>query len=174
MILILKFLLISFLSFFLVGCGTTNQKYNTEAANINARLGMAYFKQNNIELAKSKLLLALKQAPYNAKVHSTLGYFFAHTGEATSAEKHYLYAIKMAHEKGTAWYDYGVFLYQQNRNQEALKYFLRAAKDMNYLFVAKAYAFASKAALKLKQNDLVEQYRREAFAHDPNFSKNIF
>jgi type IV pilus assembly protein PilF len=165
----LRLLLILFFSFFLIGCSsTTNFKYNIEAANINARLGMAYLQQNKIELAKKKLLLALKQAPQDVKVHGALGYFFAHTGESALAEKHYLFAIKYAYEKGAIWNDYGIFLYQQNRYQEALKYFLLAAEDLNYLSVAKAYANASEAAMKLKQNKLAQQYRKNAFLHDPN------
>lgn len=153
---------------FLTGCSLIpNQKYNIEAANINAKLGVAYLEQNKIELAKNKLLIAFKQAPYNAKVCAALGYFFAHTGEPVLAEKYYLYAIKYADEKGEVWHNYGLFLYQQDHFQEALKYFLLAAKDINYLYVAKAYADASVAALKLKQNNLAQQYRREALLHDP-------
>lgn len=153
---------------FLIGCSLTpSQKYNIEAANINAKLGLAYLEQNKIEQAKNKLLIAFKQAPHDAKVHAALGYFFAHTGEPVLAEWYYLYAIKHADEKGSVWHDYGLFLYQQNRFQEALKYFLLAAKDISYLRVAKAYADASAAALKLEQNNLAQQYLREAFLHDP-------
>jgi type IV pilus assembly protein PilF len=168
----LKFLLIFYLIFFLTACSsTTNSKYNIEAATINAKLGTAYLQQNKIELAKKKLLLALKQAPHDTKVHDALGYFFAHTGEPILAEKHYLYAIKQADEKGISWHSYGLFLYQQTRYQEALNYFLLAARDVNYLSVAKAYANASKAAVKLKQDKLAQQYRKNAFSHDPNIEK---
>lgn len=165
-----KFLFLLFSSLiFLTGCSlSTKQKYNSEAANINARLGLAYLQQNKIELAKNKLLIAHKQAPDDAKVHEALGYFFAHTGEPVLAEKNYLYAINHAAEKGAIWHNYGLFLYQQNRYVEALKYFLFAAKDINYLFVAKAYANASDAALKLKQNNLAKQYRKEAIMHNPS------
>lgn len=155
--------------FFLAGCGlTVDQKYyNVAAANINARLGIAYLQQNKIEIAKRKLLLAQKQAPYAAKVHAALGYFFAHTGEPVFAEKHYLYAIKCSHEKGGVWHDYGIFLSQQKRYREALRYFLLAARDVDYLFVAKAYVDASNAALQLKQKNLAQQYRKAAYLYDP-------
>lgn len=154
---------------FLAGCNlTVNQKHNIEAASINAQLGLAYLQQNNIELAKNKLLTAYKQAPTDAKVNEALGYFFGVTGEPVFAEKYYLCAIKYAAEKGSVWHGYGIFLYQQNHYREALKYFLLAAHDMNYLSVAKAYANASDAALKLKQNNLAWQYRKEAIAHDPH------
>ncbi|CAL7963247.1 type IV pilus assembly protein PilF [Gammaproteobacteria bacterium] len=176
----IKFLLIVFTSlFFLIGCSlTANQKYNTEAANINAKLGLAYLQQNNIELAKNKLLIAYEQAPIDAKVNEALGYFFCVTGEPVLAEKYYLYAIKRGTEKGSVWHNYGLFLYRQNRYREALKYFLLAAKDINYLFVAKAYADASDAALKLGQNNLAQQYRKDAVMHDPHLldrtHKNLF
>ena len=159
--LLFNFFIISIL---LTGC-SAKQKYNIEAANINARLGLAYLQQNKIELAKSKLLIAKKQAPYDAKVQEALGYFFSHTGEPVLAEKNYLCAIKYSHEKGAAWHNYGLFLYEQKRYEESLSYFLLAAKDVNYLFVAKAYADASFAAIKLKQYDLAGQYRKDAILH---------
>jgi len=176
----IKFLLIIFAGlFFLTGCGlTANQKYNIEAANINAKLGLAYLQQNNIELAKNKLLIAYEQAPIDAKVNAALGYFFSVTGEPVLAEKYYLNAIKHGVEKGSVWHNYGLFLYQQNRYREALKYFLLAAKDINYLFVAKAYADASGAALKLGQKNLAQQYHNDAVMHDPHLfdttHKNLF
>jgi type IV pilus assembly protein PilF len=154
--------------FFLTGCVlTTHQKYNIEAANINAQLGLAYLKQNQVETSKNKLLLALKQAPYEANVHGAFGYFFAHTGESELAEKHYLYAIKKAREKGSVWHNYGLFLYGQNRYKESLNYFLLAARDINYVFIAKAYANASDTALRLGNNGLAQQYHKKALTHDP-------
>jgi len=158
---------------FLAGCNLNlNSKHNPEAANINAKLGIAYLQQNRAAIAKSKLLLAIKQAPYNAQVHNAIGYFFAHTGEPILAEKHYLYALKYAKEKAFIWQNYGSFLYQQNRYQEALEQFLLAAHDTNYVFEAKAYACASNAASKLKKHDLAKQYHQDALLHDPKIYKN--
>ncbi len=176
----IKFLLIVFTGlFFLTGCSlTASQKYNIEAANINAKLGLAYLQQNNIELAKIKLSTAYEQAPVDAKVNEALGYFFSITGEPILAEKYYLYAIKQTAKKGSIWHNYGLFLYQQNRYREALKHFLLAAKDISYLSVAKAYADASGAALKLGQNNLAQQYCKSAVMHDPHLfdttHKNVF
>lgn len=166
-------LIFFFILFFLIGCSLTpNKKYNAEAANINAELSVAYLKLNKIELAKSKLLLALKQAPYDAKVREVLGYFFAYTGDLNLAEKNYLYAIKYSKEKSCVCCNYGIFLYQQNRYQEALNYFLLAANDINCLFVAKAYAFASVAASKLRQDNLAKQYRKRALLLDSRVFDN--
>lgn len=152
----------------LTGCSLRiEQKYNIAAANVNAKLGLAYLQQNKIALAKNKLLTAYKQAPNDARVHDALGCFFAHTGEPALAEENYLYAIKHADEKGAIWHNYGIFLYQQHRYLAALKYFLLAAKDTNYLFIAKAYANASDAALKLKQHNLARQCRKKAILYDP-------
>lgn len=156
-----------FILLFLSGCILVdNQRNNVLAAHANAKLGMAYLQQDQVDVAKSKLLLALKQASCDTKVHDALGYFFAHTGESTLAEEHYLYALKYAYEKGPVCHNYGAFLYQHNRYKEALKYFLLAARDINYLFVAAAYSDASMAALKLKQSKLARQYYQDAVNHD--------
>jgi type IV pilus assembly protein PilF len=166
-------LLLLSIQLFFAGCNPKlNQKYNPEAASINAKLGIAYLQQNRATIAKHKLLLAIKQAPYDAQVHNAIGYFFAHTGEPKLAENHYLYALKYAKEKAFIWHNYGSFLYQQNRYKEALQYFLLAARDANSLFEARAYACASNAASKLKKDNLAKQYRQEALLHDPEIYKN--
>jgi len=148
------------------GCSTMpNQKNQIEAAHINIKLGMLYLEQGRVAIAKGKLLLAQKEAPQDAAVHDALGYFFSHTGELNAAKKHYLYAIKLSDEKGKFWHNYGKFLYQQGYYQQALGYFLRAARDINYLYVGEAYVDASKAAGKLQQDGLAGQYHAEAIAH---------
>src|SRR3972149_9192130 len=157
---------VSLLIFLSSSCSTSpSQKNQIEAAHINVKLGLLYLQQNQVEIAKSKLLLACKQAPRDAEVHDALGYFFSHTGELNAATKQYLYAIKLADEKGVFWHNYGKFLYQQGYYQRALEYFLRAARDFNYLYVGDAYADASKAAGKLRQDNLAKKYHTEGGVH---------
>lgn len=161
-------LIITFGMFFLVGCSSTvKQKKDIDIAHINAELGLAYLRNGQIEIAKYKLLVAFNRVPHDAKILDALGYFFAHTGEPYLAEQYYLQAMQYAQVVGDAWYNYGVFLYHQKRYQEALKYFLLATKDINYLFVAQAYVDASNVAAKLKKDELAKRCHQEALAHDP-------
>lgn len=68
-----------------------------------------------------------------------------------SAEMLYCKAIKLADikNKGAANNNYGTFLFRQKRYNEALKYFLLAANDPNYI----NFVFA-KSNIKKTQNKI--------------------
>lgn len=162
----LFFILFSCWLFLSVGCSSiADEKNRVDVAHINVKLSLLYLRQGYVANAKSKILLAWKQAPRDAEVHDAIGYFFSNTGESKIADEHYLYAIKLAKEKGRFWHNYGKFLYRQGLNQQALTYFLRAANDLNYLYVSEAYVDASFAAKKINRNDLVEKYHEAAVSH---------
>lgn len=162
-----RFLTLIFCCLFLLFgcCSISSEKDKLDVAHINVKLGLLYLQQGCSTVAKGKLLLAAEQAPHDAEVHAAMGYFFSHMGEAKVAEKHYLYSIKLAKEKGWFWHNYGKFLYLQGLNQQALTYFLCAAKDFHYLYVAEAYSDASLAAWKLNLNELAEKYHVAAVSH---------
>jgi len=165
----LKLLLILsvFLEIFLSsGCSTiTTEKKQLDIAHINITLGLFYLHHNQPKIAKRKLLLAYEQAPNDPEVHNALGYFFANTGEIVYAQKYYLSAIRLAKKKSRFWHSYGKFLCQQEHYQEGLNCFLLAARDLNYLDLAEAYADASKTAFKLNRKDLVKHYQNQAVIH---------
>ena len=162
----LKFLLISVFiltNLFLAACSNiTNKKKQIEAAHINTSLGLLYLEQGYPKIAQEKLLVAYKKAPYDPEVCNALGYFFSHMGESSVANRYYLFAIKFAKEKSWFWHSYGRFLFQQGYYKEALNCFLLVAKDLDYLYVAEAYADASRATFKLDRKDLAKKYHNMA------------
>lgn len=126
------------------------------------KLGILYLNQGDMVRSKEKLLIALKQQPNQYMVQDAYGYFLEKTGEPKLAEQYYLKALQLASDKGEALNNYGTYLYRQNRYHEALKYFLRATADQNYLHPAKAYQNAGLAALALKNKALAKKYFKEA------------
>src|SRR5690349_7618942 len=85
---------------FLCACSTTSQTQNPQAAEINAKLALAYLSQHNPERGKAKLLLAQKQAPNDPAVWYMSGYFLEQTGDYTAARSAYLTAIQLAPHLG--------------------------------------------------------------------------
>lgn len=147
----------------IVACSTISEN-NKTAADYNAQLGLMYLEQGNINLAKSKLLLALKQSPDEPLILDAMAYFLECTGEIKSAENYYLYAIKRAPKNGAVQNNYGTFLCRQKRYQESLGRFLLAVKDSNYLNTAHAYENASQCAAKIPNKKLAKEYMQKALA----------
>jgi type IV pilus assembly protein PilF len=142
-----------------------------EAANYNAQLGLVYLKQGDIKLAKSKLLLALQQAPSDPLILDSMAYFLETTGEIQRAESYYLRAINHASKNGAVQNNYGTFLCRHQRYQESLEHFLLAVKDGNYLNTAQAYENAGLCALKIPNRKLAKEYLCKSNAQ--NCSKNL-
>jgi type IV pilus assembly protein PilF len=134
---------------------------------------MGYFKQGNVELAKHKLLLALQQAPRDPMVLDAMGYYLEQTGNASLAEDYYLKAIKFS-SSGATQNNYGVFLCRERCYADAIAHFLLAAKDLNYMHPATAYANAATCAFKIPNPQLARTYLQKAKQNDPNFQTALF
>jgi type IV pilus assembly protein PilF len=118
------------------------------AAEINLKLALAYLNRQETALAKEKLLVAQKQDHDNPLVWYVTGYFLEKTDTANAAQQAYLHAIKLSPHNGAAHNDYGAFLCRQKRYDEAVRQFLLATKDPDYLYVNAAYHNASLCAAK--------------------------
>lgn len=140
----------------------------SEAAQINAQLGLYYLEQKNIPAAKDKLLLALAQAPHDSLVNDAMGYFYEKTADTYNAEHCYLTAIRFSPKAGAAHNNYGAFLYHQHRYREALQQFIAATKDAAYLNTAAAFKNAGYAALALGDNNAAHIYFNKSKAIDPH------
>ncbi len=76
-----KVIILSIFSLALLGCGSQLQQHaeaeapvmsaakNTEASKLNVQLGLGYLQQGKRELAKTKLIAALQQAPTYFRYH---------------------------------------------------------------------------------------------------------
>jgi type IV pilus assembly protein PilF len=168
-----KIIFLFVLLLFLYSCASTENISDKNSAMINTKLGLAYFEEGKIKTAKEKLLLANQRDPRNFLTLDALGYFYQKTGNSKLAENYYLSAIKNADGDGAALNNYGNFLYQEKRYQEALAYFLKAAKTLSYLNVSLAYQNAGFAAKALGENDLAKQYFSLAVLNDPKNQRAI-
>lgn len=166
----MKYLTCFFLTLFilqLVSCATSSSHSNPTAANYNVALGLSYLKQNNVEAAKRKLLLALQQAPQDPTALDAMGYFLEQTDEPIQAKKYYLAALKLAPKAGETQNNYAAFLCRQGDYSKALTHFLLATQDKNYLHPAQAYENAGLCALKIPNRTLAKQYFQKALKADP-------
>lgn len=147
------FMTITFFLVALSACSATtkvgvNQK---EAAVFNAKLGLAYLEKKDIPRAKAKMLLALQEDPYNPIILDAMGYFLEKTGNVKSAEEYYLRAIRLAPKMGSVQNNYGTYLCRHGKYKEAIKRFLLAVKDPDYLHTANAYKNANICSARMRK-----------------------
>jgi len=158
--------------FVLSACSTTSQqlkytpKENNQAAELNAKLGLAYIGLHDNARAKQKILRAQQEAPHNPVVWYTQGYFQEQTGDISLAEKSYIHAITIAPGNGAAHNNYGAFLCRQGKYLQAIQQFLAAIKDPHYLHVAHAYENAGSCAMKIPDRALAKKLFQRAVGAD--------
>lgn len=120
----------------LAGCvstGQTGRKVDPEAArDAYVQLGIGYLQKGETERAKQPLSEALKLDPRSASAHMVLALVFQQEGEYSSAEQHFRSALSADPDNARILNNYGAFLLDRERYQEALEYFNKAAADTLY------------------------------------------
>jgi len=153
---------------------TTEQNRNkeepnrlTKAAQINIRLGTAYLERKEILRAKQKFLLALDEAPSLPEAWYAMAYFYETTANNELAREHFLKALALAPNRGDVQNNYGTFLCRTGNYNEAIKYFLSAVRDKEYLDSSSAYENAGLCALKMPNKKLAIEYFTKSVEEDP-------
>lgn len=146
---------------------TSPEQPNQIAATYNAQLAMGYLKENQVERAKRKLLLALKQGPKYAPAYSAMAYFLEKTGQPGRAGAYYQQALVLSHNAGDALNNYGAYLCRQKHYQAAVQHFIRAAREPNYLTPADAYENAGLCSLANGQPLQAQGFFKKAVVEDP-------
>lgn len=141
---------------------------NPEAADVNVQLGLAYLQKGDISGAQAKLQQAVRQAPSDVAALNALAYFYVKTGQIQKADHYYHLALKKNPHSGQAHNNYGVFLCQHHKSEQAIQHFMSATEDSTYLKSSEAFENAGLCALKLKQTDKAKQYLLAAHQRDPN------
>ncbi len=154
------------------GCATNsstdiNTGPNKKAAEINTQLGVNYLSQGKYKLADEKLRRALKQDPNSSTAHWVFALLQERLGENKVAERHYRKAISLNPKDSKAHNNYGTFLCNQNRVQEAEKEFLLAIENPLYAQAASAYANAGLCALKIPDKVAAEDYFQKSLSINP-------
>ena len=156
------------------GCVSTttgSQRSVDKEKSLNSyiALGMAYLQRDDRDSSRRNFEKALEVDRNSHEAHNGMGLLFQLTGEPALAEKSFKRALREKSTFTPARVNYGVFLYSQNRFQEAFDSFERAAKDLSYERRALALAYVGQAALKIGNI----QRARSAFEHSINVDNKL-
>ncbi|KAF0190369.1 MAG: type IV pilus assembly protein PilF [Gammaproteobacteria bacterium] len=160
--------------FAVAGCaGTSKRDGHESAAEINAKLGLAYLQQGNAELAIEKLKKALEQDSKLASAHHYIAEAYRQSGEYDNAREHFKRALSLSSHDGAMYNNYGVFLCDAGDFKEADRAFLQAVKVHAYKEQADAYENAGLCALREPDLKRAEQRFRAALKLRPQQARSL-
>jgi type IV pilus assembly protein PilF len=156
--------LLTVLAILAAGCGSTNSREAsgaTEAADANARLGLAYLEQGDFQRARSKLRRALEFAPAHADAHHYLAELYRQLEEPDRARRHYAAALEATPEAPALNNNVGVFRCERGEVDRAVEAFETAAADPVYQRRARALANAGQCLRGAgRPGEAADYYRR--------------
>ncbi|MGH8352777.1 MAG: type IV pilus biogenesis/stability protein PilW [Pseudomonas sp.] len=161
----LRAALLLFLASLLAGCVSTGQvdpmktgEGRGDARDAYIQLGIGYLQQGDTERAKVPLKKALELEPSNADAHAALALVFQTELEPELADQHYRKALSERSGDARILNNYGGFLFEQKRYEEAYERFHQAAADNLYPERSRVFENLGLTALQLNQRVLAKQH----------------
>lgn len=142
-------LLVLALSACVTSDGRTSTVDTKKAHDAHVNLGLTYLRQDNREASRRHFEKALNIDDDSAPAHAGIALLYQLTGELELAEKSFLRALDEDSQFTEARVNYGRFLYQQKRYQEAEALFDRASQDLSYSQRAAALSYLAQTLLEL-------------------------
>lgn len=139
---------------------------NIEAARTRISLGLNYLRRGDTSQAKYNLERARSFAPNSAEVYSALAYYYQSVGEEKQAEEYFRQSIQKDANYADAYNNYGAFLCQLHRYDEAEQLLLKAISRPGYIRVAESYE--NLALCQLQQNNFskAKSYLDSSVSHN--------
>ncbi len=109
-----------------------NSVDRARAAEANLNLGVAYYRADNLVLAKDKLERAREQNPRNAQVHGTLALLYARLGDDAQADSEFNAAARLAPGEPEQMNNYAVYLCGRGKVDAGVQWLVKAALNPLY------------------------------------------
>jgi type IV pilus assembly protein PilF len=154
----------------IAGKPALGEKDNESAAAYNLQLGIDYFRQGNLSLAKEKLDRSMNQNPKNAQIYVASGMLYDRLGETKKADQYFSKAAGLEPKDGDIINSYAVFLCRNGEYKKGEELAVRAATNPLYKTPEAAYLNAGNCAVDGKRPADAEKYLRSAVAIRPNFA----
>jgi type IV pilus assembly protein PilF len=147
----------------------TTQEDKQAAAQTHTQLAAAYMQQDHLKEAEAALHKALGFDDKYIPAHTMLAILDWRINRLQDADQEFRAAIALDPSNGDTNNNYGKFLCEQGKSQDAMRYFKKALADPFYKTPALANTNAGSCLLKDNDYAGAEPYLRKALGLDPNF-----
>lgn len=162
----------------LTACSSTPESsrgtQNTQAAEINTQLGLAYLNEGMPDVARIKFEKALSQNPRSPNVQTGLGMFNEYLGDLTSAEEHFLRAQDLAQRSGNGSgaesNNLARFYCKHERYGDADRFFQLAFTDKYYTRKEVTYTNAAICTRSQQLDEKAADYLRTALQFNKDYA----
>jgi len=141
-----------------------------QAAVLNVQLAIGYIEREQLSIAQDKLNKAIEQDPENIDAYTTMAYLKRKVNEMDQAEEFYLKALEIKPNDPNIHNNYGGFLCQMGRYDEALDEIRRAYEDPFYETPYLAFTNAGTCLLDKGNYKQAETMLRKALREQPKFA----
>lgn len=150
----------------LSSCASTKVSTVDKKAALQSRLQLAteYLRASNHQGARDHLQRALEIDNRSAEAYDLLALMYAKELEPTAAEENYRKAIKYQPDFTRVRNNYGSFLYNQGRYQEAFEQFSRGVRDLDYPLRYELFGKMGLSALRLEEREQARKNFEKAIA----------
>lgn len=145
-----------------------------EAARTRMSLGLNYLQRGDNTQAKYNLEKAKQLAPDLAEIDNALAYYYEQVGELKQAEDSYRSALRKDSDNADTYNNFGAFLCQHQKYQQAEELLLAAIKRPGYIRVADSYENLALCALEQKNYIQYHQYLKQSLQHNSNRSSALY
>lgn len=163
----------------LAGCASSAERQaEQEALNKRAEthvlLGSGYLRRGQLDVAKHELDKAYRLAPNNSQVNNMMALLQWRLNNPDEADRHFRKAVAAEPPDPEAWNNFGVFLCERGKIDEALIWFQRAAANPLYRMPEEANLNAGVCLMKKPAPTIAEKYFREALRINPKLPGALY
>ncbi|MBU0593392.1 MAG: type IV pilus biogenesis/stability protein PilW [Pseudomonadota bacterium] len=143
------------------------QSDQTKRAQIHTELGAGYFGMGKLGVALDELNTAIRADSKYAPAYNILGLIYMELREFDKADESFKRSLSIDASNSDTHNNYGWFLCQRNRVDEAIGHFMNALKNPLYTTPEKAYLNAGQCSLKKGDDQGAEDYFLRAIKFQP-------
>lgn len=156
----------------LAGCASTSERQAEQVrrqrlADTHTQLGASYLQRGQLEIAKENLEKALIADPDSSQAANMMALLQWRLRNYAEAERYFHKAVDVEQSNPEAQNNYGVFLCERGRPDEAIEWFGKAAANPLYKTPDMAQANAGACLMRKPAPTVAEKYFREALKLNP-------
>lgn len=137
-------------------------------AKLHTELASLYYSRGNMGVALEELRIAVAADSAYAPAHGMFGVVYQELRENRLAEESFERALRLAPTDPDINHNFGLFLCQNRRERDSIKYFMDAVRNPLYATPWRSYAAAGQCTMRTNDLKQAEDFLQRALKMDPD------